>query len=236
MAFAPIRRPRLNQPTGEGIDWANPLTKGLIHLSMPGVFFASSKNLVNGKKNSSSGSPNKVFTMSGVAAHFGNNIAHRIVYQNDYSGNMTLVAICVPTSIATSCIFGVFYPANANAVSNYLSIESGPAISAVSTDNSNWSIASGRAPVSGETLILGASFAQGGGRSLFINGVNAATNSTARSPSGMTEFIEGAYNGGIISGYLSPFSGEIVLSMASNRLWSAREHATFSANPWQIFL
>lgn len=29
MAFAPIRRPRLNQPCGEGIDWANPINMNL---------------------------------------------------------------------------------------------------------------------------------------------------------------------------------------------------------------
>ena len=29
MAFAPIRRPRLNLPSGEGLDWSNPLTRDL---------------------------------------------------------------------------------------------------------------------------------------------------------------------------------------------------------------
>lgn len=236
MAFVPIRRTRLNQPNGDGIDWGNPLTKGLFHLSMPGVFFASPQNLVNGKKNTSSGSPNKVGTVQGVAAHFGGNVAHRITYLNDYSGDMTLVTICVPTSTAAGGIFGVFSPSNLDAAANYLSIESGPVLSAISTDSSNWSVASGRAPVAGETLILGASFTQGGGRDLFINGAKAATNSTARSPSGMTEVIEGTYNGGSSSGYLSPFTGEIVLSLGAKRIWSAAEHSTFSAKPWQIFL
>ena len=40
MNYIPIRRARPNQPNGDGIDWGNPATKGLVFLSnasVPGV-------------------------------------------------------------------------------------------------------------------------------------------------------------------------------------------------------
>ena len=35
MAFVPIRRVRTTQPNGDGIDWGNPLTKGLTFAAIP---------------------------------------------------------------------------------------------------------------------------------------------------------------------------------------------------------
>lgn len=47
MTFAPIRRPRLNQPNGDGIDWSNPITRNLVSAIGLGTLYdaAASKSL-----------------------------------------------------------------------------------------------------------------------------------------------------------------------------------------------
>jgi len=55
MAFAPLRRTRLNQPNGEGIDWSNPLTNGLWFLL--GYGGGTPRDCVTGRVMSKTGSP-----------------------------------------------------------------------------------------------------------------------------------------------------------------------------------
>lgn len=53
MGFVPLRRTRLNQPTGDGIDWSNPFTKKLSVLFVGG----DGREIVNGVQFLKSGSP-----------------------------------------------------------------------------------------------------------------------------------------------------------------------------------
>lgn len=148
---------------------------------------------------------------------------------------MTILSVTTPASGSAGGIFGVFNLGNVNAISNYISIESGPNFSAVSTDGSNWSIATGPAPVANIDVVLCGTFKAGGARVLYVDGFLKAQNATGRNPSGLTDIIEGCYNGGSASGYLSPFNGSISLSLIFNRVLLAPEVFALSVNPWQIF-
>lgn len=63
MGFAPIRRTRLNQPSGDGIDWSNPLTRGL-KLAAVGSMLT---NLVTGKAGAVIGAPGMSVNNKGKA-------------------------------------------------------------------------------------------------------------------------------------------------------------------------
>lgn len=151
------------------------------------------------------------------------------------AGDMTLLVVAVPSALSSGALLGVFAPGTSAATSNYLSIESGPNYAAVSTDSTNWSIATGLAPVVGKPVVLCGTFKASGARTLYIDGVYQSQNTAGRNPVGLTDIVEGCYNGGSGSGYISPFSGSIILSLIFNRVLSAAEVAVISANPWQIF-
>ena len=53
MNYIPLRRPRLNQPNGDGIDWSNPINKSLV-FAMTGSG-GTPTDMVSGKKASFSG-------------------------------------------------------------------------------------------------------------------------------------------------------------------------------------
>lgn len=55
MGFVPLRRARLNQPSGDGVDWSNPLSKGLWFLA--GMTGGTPFDCVTGKKMSKTGAP-----------------------------------------------------------------------------------------------------------------------------------------------------------------------------------
>jgi len=61
MGFVPLRRARLNQPNGDGIDWGNPLTKKLSVLFVGG----DGREIVNGVQFLKSGSPLNTVGQSG---------------------------------------------------------------------------------------------------------------------------------------------------------------------------
>lgn len=66
MGFVPIRRTRLNQPSGDGIDWSNPICSGLIDAWLPATMTASS---VLGRKPVSTGAIGLTKGRYGVGAY-----------------------------------------------------------------------------------------------------------------------------------------------------------------------
>jgi len=232
-----ILKTRTKQPLlATRINWANPITRGLVHASVPGVFRGKSPNLASTNFSTLYGSASPLTTSRGVGANISGVASSRVSYQSPVtSGNMTLFCVAKLTTTGAACFLGVFNFGNAVAVGNYLSIEAGPVYGAVSTDSANWQIASGRAPVAGETVAIAGSFTASGGRTIYINGVAGNTNATARNPSGLNEINEGCYYGGTGAGYVSPLTGSVVLSLVFNRVLSAAEHKSLTENPWQVF-
>lgn len=229
-----MTRTRTRQPQwASRIDWSNRVARGLVFASLPGV---AVQNLVNGRAASTIGSGGVTVTSKGRARVFAASAAHRMNHASPISaGDMTLLVVAVPSALSSGALLGVFAPGTSAATSNYLSIESGPNYSAVSTDSANWSIATGPAPVVGKPVVLCGTFKASGARLLYLDGVYQAQNATGRNPAGLTDVVEGCYNGGSGSGYLSPFAGSILLSLIFNRVLSAAEVAAISSNPWQIF-
>ncbi len=232
-----ILKTRTKQPLlAARINWANPITRGLVHASVPGVFRGKSPNLASTNFSTLYGSASPLATSQGVGANISGVASSRVSYKSPLtSGNMTLFCVAKPNATGSACFLGVFNFGNAVAVGNYLSIEAGPVYGAVSTDSANWQIASGRAPVAGETVAIAGSFTASGGRTIYINGVAGNTNATARNPSGLNEINEGCYYGGTGAGYVSPLTGSVVLSLVFNRVLSAAEHKSLAENPWQVF-
>lgn len=229
-----MARTRTRQPQWAArIDWSNRLVRGLVFASLPGVGL---QNIVNGLAASTIGSGGVTVTSGGRARVFAASAAHRMNYAAPISsGDMTLLTVAIPSALSAGALLGIFAPGTSAATSNYLSIESGPNYSAVSTDSANWSIATGPAPVVGRPVVLCGTFKASGARLLYLDGVYQAQNATGRNPAGLTYVVEGCYNGGSGSGYLSPFAGSILLSLVFNRVLSAAEVAAISSNPWQIF-
>lgn len=219
------------------IDTNNPITRGLVFAYNPatGTGFAVINGLL--KSATTIGSTNIANSIAGRGTVFSGNTANRIVFASPISsGDMTLVVVATPSAASSGqTFFGLFNSANVNAISNYLSIESGPVYGALSTDNSNWVAASGRAPVANEIVTLGASFTASGKRYLYINGAFSASSATARNPTGLDVVSVGCYNGGSASGWLSPLTGRVFVSLVFNRVLSASEHKALSENPWQVF-
>lgn len=219
------------------IDTNNPITRGLVFAYNPatGTGFAVINGLL--KSATTIGSTNIANSIAGRGTVFSGNTANRIVFASPISsGDMTLVVVATPSAASSGqAFFGLFNSADVNASSNYLSIESGPVYGALSTDNSNWVAASGRAPVANEIVTLGASFTASGKRDLYINGAFSASSATARNPTGLDVVSVGCYNGGSASGWLSPLTGRVFVSLVFNRVLSASEHKALSENPWRIF-
>jgi len=219
------------------IDTNNPITRGLVFAYNPatGTGFAVINGLL--KSATTIGSTNIANSIAGRGTVFSGNTANRIVFASPISsGDMTLVVVATPSAASSGqAFFGLFNSAIVNASSNYLSIESGPVYGALSTDNSNWVAASGRAPVANEIVTLGASFTASGKRDLYINGAFSASSATARNPTGLDVVSVGCYNGGSASGWLSPLTGRVFVSLVFNRVLSASEHKALSENPWQVF-
>lgn len=219
------------------IDTNNPITRGLVFAYNPatGTGFAVINGLL--KSATTIGSTNIANSIAGRGTVFSGNTANRIVFASPISsGDMTLVVVATPSAASSGqAFFGLFNSADVNASSNYLSIESGPVYGALSTDNSNWVAASGRAPVANEIVTLGASFTASGKRDLYINGAFSASSATARNPTGLDVVSVGCYNGGSASGWLSPLTGRVFVSLVFNRVLSASEHKALSENPWQVF-
>jgi len=219
------------------IDTNNPITRGLVFAYNPatGTGFAVINGLL--KSATTIGSTNIANSIAGRGTVFSGNTANRIVFASPISsGDMTLVVVATPSAASSGqAFFGLFNSALVNASSNYLSIESGPVYGALSTDNSNWVAASGRAPVANEIVTLGASFTASGKRDLYINGAFSASSATARNPTGLDVVSVGCYNGGSASGWLSPLTGRVFVSLVFNRVLSASEHKALSENPWQVF-
>jgi len=229
-----MTRTRTRQPQwASRIDLSNRVARGLVFASLPGV---AVQNLVNGRAASTIGSGGVTVTSKGRARVFAASAAHRMNYAAPISsGDMTLLTVAIPSALSAAALLGVFAPGASAATSNYLSIESGPNYSAVSTDSANWSIATGPAPVVGKPVVLCGTFKASGARLLYLDGVYQAQNATGRNPAGLTDVVEGCYNGGSGTGYVSPFAGSILLSLVFNRVLSAAEVAAISSNPWQIF-
>ena len=230
MGVRRIQLPYQEQPSGRA-----ELSQSLIRSPLARVISGGSPlDLVTGVWATQDGLPRAAYP-AGVGISFSGSTSERVDYDMPVSsGDMTLVAVFQAQTGAIS-ICGAFNTTSASACSNYVSIESGNLLSAVSTESNNWVVANGPVVTYGAVYRVVAVFTANGGRKLFVNGALAASNATARNPTGLNKFQTGLYHGGTASGYASPFKGVIGDSILLPYALADAEAADLSANPHQIF-
>lgn len=223
MAFVPVRRPRLNQQNGDGIDWSNPLTRGLFSAADANGFDAATSRpgtLYN------TTAPTVVPTKMGRAVNFNNNQLDftcgpysdtnqtHLVIADISSGTWRVSA--VNHGMVLRLFNGVVVVASRNYGNKF--------------DSSAWTTIQPIIHRVGATEIYDQEF--------FISGKKASWVATVA-------FSETLTNGAIVTlggSYTSDRSAAtwwtkpVMLSARWNRALSNSEIESLSANPWQIFL
>lgn len=225
MGFVPFRRARLNQPSGEGIDWSNPITSGLLDAWIPANLTRSS---VLGRKPVSSGAIGLTQGKYGVGAYGISNSIQYDVGRFGESGTFCFISIVQFLRYTNTCSIvrrdGAFIPVQvANA-----------GVRAV-----GWSpVVTGDGyyvtPNGGRLAVLAANRVSQTTERLYIDG-NLIRTSSGFSGYGSTSnplcFLGTESNTEIFTSADGVFFGGI----AFNRSLSDAEIKNISANPWQIF-
>ena len=219
--------PRTRQPqTPTGIDWGNPITKGLQFAVVP---FSRLTEVVN----------NGVLTYDTGAT-----------YQDDVTGrglffNGTTDGISLPGSASSAyTVFGLVNINAANATRNVMSLGTGAAYAVqLRADSGNWSFYQSTA-TGGTDLLAGETGTVVAGKvtaiagtwdglsviSLYRDGLQRAS-TVALTIRGSTSARVGQDNFGAKQGW----SGSIYIALMWARALTAAEHVSLAANPWQIF-
>ncbi len=170
----------------------------------------------------------------GVGAQFSGSTSERVEFTKNLTGDLTIVSSFRLDALggAAVCIAGVFNPSG-SANGHYLSVESNGNVSVISTSSDNWTTATGPTHIPGKVYRAVAVFTAGGGRKLFIDGALAASDATARTPSGLTSVLTGLYTANNVG--FSPMKGAIGINAFLPYAVSDAEAMSLSFNPWQIF-
>lgn len=235
MAFAPLRRTRLNQPSGDGIDWSNPITLGLVFA----YNVAAGIEAVTGKPLHNTAGGARTLGLAGIATNpfYG--------YQNEPANSSDPLALRYDLTILTAAVFAkqdavenanvIFCRGNGSSTpgwgiglhggsyngpffsvgtyTNLVPLGSGVTtdkyhLVTMSLDGSNlYGYWDGNAVLT--TSYSGQAYQYGGGNRALIVGRN---------------------------GQLQANQTHGALFLLWNRILSNKEHAVLGANPWQVFL
>lgn len=233
MAFAPIRRTRFNQPSGDGIDWFNPLTRGLLFASANGM-----GDSVTGKLLTEINSPGKRILDRGT---FSSYLAASSQYKTlpifpPSTNAFSFFALVTFDDTATQrAILTVTQLSSANRLVLYVG-QTANKISLNSVDSGGGSITatSSLSVTSGKTYAVGGTYSFSDGLQVFVNGELVGTGGvSANGLSGITTLALGArYNAswGLFGNVA------IACPCVWTRKLSAAEFRSLSCNPWQVFL
>ena len=230
MGFAPIRRTRLCQPRGDGVDWSNPVTRGLRALVKGGgaYDYVSNKHLVaTGLSTvvSEKGLANKVSVSAGSG----------ILIPFEISGALSIFALVSRDSDTATSGPGMVAAIASNKTAN---------------QSTYWESSVGSGFGAGADLLK----PRFNSESVGIGSIYVDGNLTSGNNPSSTQIITGRMtavafvtpSGAPLSG-----SGAIVLHSVVNsycldgkmplvalwdRVLSASEVASLSSNPWQVFL
>lgn len=233
MAFAPIRRTRLNQPRGDGIDWSNPLTRGLLFASADGM-----SDLVTGKLLTEINNPSKRTLAEGV---FSSYLATSSQYKTlpvspPSTKEFSFFTIANFNDTATQrAIIGLTQLSSINRLVLYVG-QTANKISLNSVDSAGGSVTatSSLSVTSGKTYAVGGTYSFSDGLQVFVNGELVGTAGTsANGLVGITTLAIGArYN----AGWGSFGNGANADQCVWTRKLSAQEFKSLSSNYWQVFL
>lgn len=241
MGFAPLRRARLNQPNGDGIDWSNPLTKGLVFAVIGGI----ASNIVGQTKGSLIGSALRGVGLPGTTFDTVNNSASRVDFLNSVpavGGERSFFSLMMHTGIDINTFQ---YLINRDTVSNLLAIRYfsagnyraqitwaglGLIVSAEQISANVWHSLTASTPKSNSTANADAALWLDGKKLTIASDV--APIDGAVSSSGTSDVILS----GRIADNIRTLGGSQALSLSWNRVLTDKEHAALHANPWQVFL
>lgn len=221
MAFIPLRRARLNQPSGEGIDWSNPLAKGLIS-----VADARGYDSVTGVGTLYNGSAiSRIPTKGGIAVNFDQNqLDFKCApYADTNQTHLVVADIASGTWKVAACNHGMVLRRH-NGVVAVASRNHGNQF-----DVSRWT--------GMQTIVHRVGNSEQYDQKMFIDGVESSWVANVASAETLT-------NGGIVTlggSYIGDRSAAtwwgkpVMLSIRWNRALTDGEIASISANPWQIF-
>ena len=212
-----------------GIDWGNPITKGLQFAVVPFSRLTEAAN-------------NGVLTYDTGATYLNDPVVGRGLFFNGSTDGISLPAS--PAGAYT--VFGLVNINVLNATRNVMSMGSGTAYAMqLRADSGNWSYYQYNAASGGTDILAGENGTVVAGQitaiagtwdglttiSLYRGGVQRAT---ALAPT--LRAIASARVGQDNFGAKQTWSGSIYIAMMWARALSPAEHASLAANPWQVFL
>ena len=220
MGFVPLRRTRLNQPGGDGIDWSNPLTKGLIS-----VADARGYDSVTGVGTLYNGSAiSRIPTKGGIAVNFDQNqLDFKCApYADTNQTHLVVADIASGTWKVAACNHGMVLRLFNNVI----------VVASRNYGNQfNSSLWTGL-----QTIVHRVGNSEHYDQEMFIDGVNspwiAAVNAETLT-NGAIVTLGGSYIGDRSAA--TWWGKPVMLSIRWNRALTDGEIASISANPWQIF-
>jgi len=230
-----LRFPWTSQPQSlVGIDWSNPLSRGLAFVAIGGQPI----DLVNKKLGTYVGTAGVVVGERGQAFATVSGAANRIDFVKGSPANATGEVSFGSVFKTDSDTGALQYLINRDAISNLFVLRSG-FLTVQQTWNATglfqstnvvvvgkWNIASSSSPPSGSSTALDAK--------LWLNGKKEVAGNATNGALGVTSLGDTILHGRT-SDNLRQVNGAQALAVSWNRVLSDAEHASFYANPWQLF-
>lgn len=242
MAFLPIRRSRLNQPNGDGIDWTNQGARGIsLELSTSAL-----TNVATGKPFSVTGTK-KAIGRPGTGLGFGSTdgagTTDKLVDSGVLSATARSILILAKLNGFGGGGFGRFFE-NSSAGNELFYVNSSLGLVywrqfSGGQRTANSTTAASVSDTFGKVTAYSVSFDASNPANqpeLYINGVRQAYKSADEIPTGTQNSYTGACIGNRATDSARCCDGTIYVARVIDRVLAAKEHAEFYANPWRVFL
>lgn len=205
------------------IDWANPITRGLV--------LAQSGMLDGGLTNN--GGVSRVPRANGITRKYVPGSAQYLAGAVNLNTPMTFFVVVTPrVSGADMAFMGA---SSTGADRHLLYVTGSNLVAFFSASSAGTAQAVGIGISAGNTYAVAGRTSNVGSRDVWVNGVKAGTDTTTLPVNTCTQAAIGAY---LVSGAPNAsfyFDGEQAISLAFNRALSDAELQSLSANPWQVF-
>lgn len=219
-----------------GIDWANPICRGLIHACVPGVLLSDWKD---GSSFSRYGSPGISAGAAGRTMQFNGSSQGIYGSRTDaftWTSETTLFGVASQASTsAAGCILAYVDP-TVDDEYRQIAFRSGGCVAAVDRLASSFydtaKTAAGSV-VANKFYAVAGVFRSATSRTIYLNGTAGATGTeTIYNYPTSRIFSAGYLKRASLADYLN---GQIAITLAWDRALSEREIKSISENPWQIF-
>lgn len=236
MAKLNLRTPWTSQPqVPVGINWGNPLSRGLAFVAIGG----HPVDLVRNKQGVYVGTASMGYGPQGRTFATVSGAANRVDFAGASPANSTGEFSFGSIFKADSDTGALQYLINRDAFANLFTLRSGPLYlqqtwnatglfqSITPAVAGTWNIASSSSPPFGSSTALDAK--------LWLNGRKEAAGNATNGALGTTSIGDTVLNGRTTDN-LRQLNGAQALAVSWNRVLTDAEHASWQANPWQLFV